>query len=32
MMFLGELFTNSESFQNFTQNAGVGIKEIKAFN
>jgi ATP synthase F1 delta subunit len=32
MMFLGELFKNSESFQQFTQNAGVGVKEIKAFN
>lgn len=31
-MFLGELFENSESFQQFTQNAGVGAKEIKAFN
>ena len=32
MMFLGQLFENSESFQQFTQNAGVGMKEIKAFN
>lgn len=32
MLFLGQLFENSESFQQFTQNAGVGIKEIKAFN
>jgi F0F1-type ATP synthase delta subunit len=32
MMFLGELYDNSISFQQFTQNAGVGMKEIKAFN
>ena len=32
MKFLGELYANSESFQLFTQNAGVGIKEIKQFN
>jgi len=32
MVFLGQLFDNSESFQLFTQNAGVGMKEIKAFN
>jgi len=32
MMFLGQMFENSESFQQFTQNAGVGMKEIKAFN
>jgi ATP synthase F1 delta subunit len=32
MKFLGELYANSESFQLFTQNAGVGIKEIKLFN
>lgn len=31
-MFLGQMFENSESFQQFTQNAGVGMKEIKAFN
>jgi hypothetical protein len=29
MKFLAELYANSESFQLFTQNAGVGIKEIK---
>jgi ATP synthase F1 delta subunit len=32
MKFLGELYQNSESFQLFTQNAGVGIKEIRQFN
>jgi ATP synthase F1 delta subunit len=32
MKFLGELYANSESFQMFTLNAGVGIKEIKLFN
>ena len=32
MVFLGQLFENSESFQQFSQNAGVGIKEIRAFN
>lgn len=32
MKFLSELYTNSESFQLFTQNAGVGVKEIKIFN
>jgi len=32
MKFLAELYGNSESFQLFTQNAGVGIKEIKQFN
>ena len=32
MKFLGELYANSESFQLFTQNAGVGVKEIKLFN
>jgi ATP synthase F1 delta subunit len=32
MKFLAELYQNSESFQLFTQNAGVGVKEIKAFN
>ena len=32
MKFLGELYTHSESFQLFTQNAGVGVKEIKQFN
>jgi F0F1-type ATP synthase delta subunit len=32
MKFLGELYQNSESFQMFTLNAGVGVKEIRAFN
>jgi ATP synthase F1 delta subunit len=32
MKFLGELYSNSESFQLFTQNAGVGLKEIRQFN
>lgn len=32
MKFLGELYSNSESFQLFTQNAGVGLKEIRLFN
>lgn len=32
MKFLGELYANSESFQMFTLNAGVGVKEIKLFN
>ncbi len=32
MKFLSELFDNSESFQHFTQNAGIGSKEIKLFN
>lgn len=32
MKFLGELYSNSESFQLFTQNAGIGIREIKEFN
>lgn len=32
MKFLGEIYRNSESFQMFTQNGGVGVKEIRAFN
>ena len=32
MKYLGELYQNSESFQLFTLNAGVGTKEIKLFN
>lgn len=32
MKYLGELYANSESFQLFTQNAGIGVKEIKQFN
>ena len=29
MKFLSELYANSESFKLFTENAGIGIKEIK---
>lgn len=32
MKYIGELYANCESFQLFTQNAGVGGKEIRAFN
>ena len=32
MMYLGELYTHSESFRQFTENAGVGQKEIKLLN
>jgi F0F1-type ATP synthase delta subunit len=32
MVFMANLFENSETLQMFTQNAGIGIKEIKAFN
>ena len=32
MMYLQELHKNCESFRMFTENAGVGIKEIKALN
>ena len=32
MIYIGQLYENSETFQLFTQNAGVGLKEIKAFN
>ena len=32
MKFLAELYSHSESFQMFTQNAGVGMKEIRQFN
>ena len=32
MVFIGQLYENSESFQQFTQNAGVGLKEIRLFN
>jgi ATP synthase F1 delta subunit len=32
MQYLGQIYDNSETFQLFTQNAGVGMKEIKAFN
>ena len=32
MKFLAELYDNSESFQQFTLNAGIGAKEILLFN
>ena len=32
MIYIGQLYENSETFQLFTQNAGVGLREIKAFN
>ncbi len=32
MKFLGEVYQNSESFRQFTENAGVGVKEAKQFN
>lgn len=32
MMYLSELYTHSESFRLFTENAGVGQKEIKLLN
>mmetsp|Transcript_4906 Transcript_4906/g.4531 ORF Transcript_4906/g.4531 Transcript_4906/m.4531 type:complete len:106 (-) Transcript_4906:204-521(-) len=32
MKFLGELYDNSESFKSFTQNAGIGLKEVHLFN
>lgn len=32
MKYLSELYANSESFQMFTLNAGVGLKEIRLFN
>ena len=32
MMYLSELYTHSESFRQFTENAGVGQKEIKLLN
>ena len=32
MMYLSELYTHSESFRQFTENAGVGLKEIKLLN
>lgn len=32
MKFLADLYDHSESFQLFTQNAGVGLKEIRQFN
>ena len=30
--YIQQLYNNSESFRLFTQNAGVGTKEINAFN
>ena len=32
MIYIGQLYDNSETFQLFTQNAGVGLKEIRQFN
>lgn len=32
MMYLAELYNASEHFRLFTENAGVGAKEIKQFN
>jgi F-type H+-transporting ATPase subunit O len=32
MMYLSELYTHSESFRLFTENQGVGPKEIKLLN
>ena len=32
MMYLSQLYTHSESFRLFTENAGVGQKEIKLLN
>lgn len=32
MKFLSELYSNSESFKLFTENAGIGINEIRMFN
>ena len=32
MQYIGQIYENSETFQLFTQNAGVGLKEIRAFN
>lgn len=29
---MSELYTNSEGFQLFTENAGMGIKEVRQFN
>jgi ATP synthase F1 delta subunit len=31
-MYLSELYKHSQSFRSFTENAGVGIKEIKLLN
>lgn len=32
MMYLSELYTHSEMFRQFTENGGVGIKEIRELN
>jgi F0F1-type ATP synthase delta subunit len=32
LKFLSELYQNSESFQLFTENAGMGIREVRLFN
>lgn len=32
VVYLQALYKNSETFRNFTQNAGVGAKEISQFN
>jgi F0F1-type ATP synthase delta subunit len=32
MKYLGELYKNSEGFQLFTENAGMGIREVRQFN
>mmetsp|Transcript_11101 Transcript_11101/g.8190 ORF Transcript_11101/g.8190 Transcript_11101/m.8190 type:complete len:151 (-) Transcript_11101:65-517(-) len=32
MKYLGELYNNSESFRLFTENQGVGLREIRIFN
>ena len=32
IVYIQQLYENSESFKLFTQNAGVGSKEIKMFN
>jgi F0F1-type ATP synthase delta subunit len=32
MKYLGELFNVSESFRQFTENAGMGMKEVRMFN
>ena len=32
MIYIGQLYQSSETFQMFTQNAVVGLKEIRLFN
>ena len=32
MAYLGEIYNNSDTFRLFTQNGGVGRREINAFN